>query len=81
MSYSFVTPGTVARQAPLSMGFSRQEYWSGLSLPSSLSGYLPNPGIEPIVSHISRQILYHWAAREAQRVLYFVSFPVDKISR
>ena len=37
---------TVARQAPLSMGFSRQEYWSGLPFPSP--GDLPNPGIEPI---------------------------------
>ena len=41
----FVTPWTVAHQAPLSMGFSRQEDWSGLSCP--LSGYLPDPGIEP----------------------------------
>ena len=38
-------PWTVASQAPLSMGFSRQEYWSGLSF-SSL-GDLPNPGIKP----------------------------------
>ena len=38
-------PVTVARQAPLSMGFSRQEYWSGLPFPSP--GDLPNPGIEP----------------------------------
>ena len=35
----------VAYQAPLSMGFSRQEYWSGLPFPSP--GDLPNPGIEP----------------------------------
>ena len=41
----FATPWTVARQAPLSMGFSRQEYWSGLPFPSP--GDLPNPGIEP----------------------------------
>ena len=41
----FKTPWTVAYQAPLSMGFSRQEYWSGLSFPST--GDLPNPGIEP----------------------------------
>ena len=34
MPNSFATPWTVARQAPLSMGFSRQEYWSGLSSPS-----------------------------------------------
>ena len=40
-----VTPWTAAYQAPPSMGFSRQEYWSGLPLPSP--GYLPDPGIEP----------------------------------
>ena len=38
-------PWTVALQAPLSMGFSRQEYWSGLSFPSPAD--LPNPGIKP----------------------------------
>ena len=41
----FATPGTVAYQAPPSMGFSRQEYWSGLPFPSPAD--LPNPGIEP----------------------------------
>ena len=41
----FATPWTVAYQAPPSLGFSRQEYWSGLPFPSP--GYLPNPGIEP----------------------------------
>ena len=41
----FVTPGTVARQAPLSMGFPRQEYWSWLPFPSP--GDLSDPGIEP----------------------------------
>ena len=41
----FVTPWTVACQASLSMGFSRQEYWSGLPLPPP--GDLPDPGIEP----------------------------------
>ena len=39
------TPRAVARQAPLSMGFSRQDYWSGLSRPSA--GDLPNPDIQP----------------------------------
>ena len=42
---SFVTPGTVACQAPLSLGFSRQQYWSGLPFPSL--GGLPDAGIEP----------------------------------
>ena len=41
----FATPWTVAHQAPLSMGFSRQEYWSRLPFPPP--GDLPNPGAEP----------------------------------
>ena len=41
----FVTPWNVARQAALSMEYSRQEYWSGLPFPSL--GNLPDPGIEP----------------------------------
>ena len=41
----FATPWTVAHQAPLSMGFSRQEYWNGLPFPSPAN--LPDPGIEP----------------------------------
>ena len=48
------TPWTAAYQAPLSMGFPRQEYWSGLPFP--YPGDLPNPGIEPT----SR--LLHWQA-------------------
>ena len=45
MSDSFATPSTVARQAPLSMEFSRQEYWSGLLL--HFPGDLPDLGTEP----------------------------------
>ena len=41
----FATPWTVAYQAPQSMDFSRQEYWSGLPFPSPRD--LPNPGIKP----------------------------------
>ena len=41
----FAVPWTVACQGPLSMGFSRQEYWSGLPFPSL--GNLPDPGIKP----------------------------------
>ena len=41
----FVTPWTAACQAPLSIGFSRQEYWGGLPFPSP--GDLPDPGIKP----------------------------------
>ena len=51
----FVTPGTVALQAPLSMGFPRQEYWSGLPIPTP--GDLPNPGIK-LTSLAS--CLLHW---------------------
>ena len=42
----FATPWSIARQAPLSMGFSRQESWSGLPCP--FPGDLPNPGNEPV---------------------------------
>ena len=55
----FVTLWTVAGQAPLTMGFSKQEYWSGLSFPPPR--HLPSPGIEPKsqVSFIGRWVLYH----------------------
>ena len=46
VSDTFVTPWTVACQAPLSMGFSRHEYWSGLPFPTP--GDLLNPGIKPM---------------------------------
>ena len=46
MSDSLETPRSIAHQAPRSVGFPRQEYWSGLPFPSPV--YLPNPGIEPI---------------------------------
>ena len=45
MSVLFAAPWTAARQAPLSVEFSRQEYWSGLPFPSL--GDFPNPGIKP----------------------------------
>ena len=51
----FVTLWTVVCQAPLSVGFSRQEYWSGL--PYSPSGDLPDLGIKPVF-----QCLLHWQA-------------------
>ena len=55
----FATPWTVAHQAPLSMGFSRQGYWRGLPHPPP--GGLPDPGDESM-SHVSRTgrwVLYH----------------------
>ena len=52
----FVTPWTVAHQAPLSIGISRQEYWTGLPFPSPRD--LADPEAEPCLLHC-RQILYH----------------------
>ena len=56
---TLVTLRTVAHQVPLSMGFSRQEYWSGLPCPPS--GDLPNLGTETTlqVSCIGRWVVYH----------------------
>ena len=66
----FVTLWTVASQAPLSLGFSQQEYCNGLPFPRDLH----DPGIEPTspILCISRQILYHWATWEAHRSLLIV---------
>ena len=47
----FATPWTVAHQAPLSLGFPRQEYWSGLPFPSP--GDLPKPGIVPMSAELA----------------------------
>ena len=75
LSYSFVTPWTIACQAPLSMRFPRQEYWSRLPFPSP--GNLPNPGIKPmsfVSSALAKWILYYCATREAGKC-----FPSIKI--
>ena len=55
LSDSFSTSWTIALQAPPSMRFSRQEYWSGLPFPSP--GDLPNPGIKPAFPALSRWVL------------------------
>ena len=59
VSSSLTSPWIVASQAPLSMGFPRKEYWSGLPFPSP--GDLPNSGIEPAPLCLlhCRWILYH----------------------
>ena len=57
-----VTPWTVARQAPLSMVFSRKNYWSGLPFPSL--GDLPNPGMETVSTALAVRVLIFWATRE-----------------
>ena len=61
MSDSSAIPWAVACQAPLYLGFPRQEYWSGLPFPSP--GDLPYPGIKPHLL-LARQFLNHWATRE-----------------
>ena len=60
----FATPQTIALQAPLSVGFPRKEYWSGLPLPSP--GDLPNPRDQAHMSCIGRLVLDHCATCEAQ---------------
>ena len=70
----FATPWTVARRSPPSMGFPRQEHWSGLPFPSP--GDLPDPVGKTSgtwVSYIRRRVLYHWATRAAQRLLLILS--------
>ena len=63
----FVTPWTVGHQAPLSMGFPRQEYWSGLPCPSPED--LPNQG-----SHC-RQILYHCIVFKSEHSAFLLFRP------
>ena len=64
----------------LSMGFPRQEYWSGLSFPSPGESYQPRDWIH--VSRIGRAILYHWATQEAPALAYWKSIlsPNDKLT-
>ena len=62
----FATPWTVAHQAPLFRGFSRQEYQSVLPCPSP--GDLPNPGIKPRLLWL----LHHWATREVLSMILTV---------
>ena len=62
----FAIPGTVAHQAPLSMGFSRQEYCSGLPCPSSRD--LLNPGTKPVSPALAGGFFTTSAAWEARDV-------------
>ena len=76
----FATPWTTAHQAPLSMGFSSKITGVGCHAPPP--GALPNPGIEPmspVLLHC-RQILYHWATREAQQMIRQVNRQTDRQS-
>ena len=74
----FVTPWTVAHQAPLSMGFSKQEYWSGLPFPPP--GDPPDPEIEPVSLVLQADSLTpsHWGAGGGGGG--FLYFPVSRVN-
>ena len=80
----FVTPWTVGHQAPLSMEFSRQEYWSGLPFPSP--GDLPDPEIEPIFPEApalqadSLLLSQQGSSLKARDCQIFFLYPQDLIS-
>ena len=76
MSDSFSTPWAVARQAPLSMGFPRQEYWSQLAFSSP--GDLLDPGLEPGPPTLQADS-YHSVTRGAHKyVCVFVCVYIDR---
>ena len=58
----FEAPWTLSLQSRLSMGFSRQESWSGLPFPSP--GHFPDSGIEPVPPAVEARSSIHWMARE-----------------
>ena len=70
----FATPWTVACQAPLSMGFSREEYWSGFLFPSP--GTLPRPGIERVSPALAGT-----AISEAPIYISTIMYEIDKLLR
>ena len=70
------TPWTIARQAPLSLGFSRKEYWSGLPCPTP--GDLPDPRIEPRSPAIAGRFFTVEASREVPRILEWVAYPFSR---
>ena len=71
MCDSFVIPRTVACQASLSMGFLRQEYWSGLPFPSP--GDLPDSGIKPRSPALQADslLLHHWGSYRMQQKQFY----------
>ena len=80
VSNSFETPWTAVCQGPLSMGCSRQEYWSGLSFPSP--GDLSDPGIEPTspdslpLSHLGSQVSFRWGQINCMEVYWLISLHI-----
>ena len=76
MPNSFVMPWTVALQAPLSMGFPRQEYWSGLSFHSPAD--LSNPGIELGFSLLADRFFTTETSGKPQAPWYLISMDYYK---
>ena len=76
---TLVTPGTVARQAPLSMRFPREEYRSGMPFPPP--GDLPRPRDRTCVSCPGRQLLYRWATREAPQGMCNVAETTQEVGK
>ena len=68
----FATPWTVAYQAPPSLGFSRQEYWSGLPFP--FPGDLPDPGIEPRSPAMEADALTSEPPEKPYKTVIYTSF-------
>ena len=82
----FVTPWTITHQTPLSMVFSRQEYWRGLPFPSA--GDLPDPGIEPRYPALQADSLPSeppgnpWLTYQlSYQILFFLWWPIRIISK
>ena len=76
-----MTPWTVAHQDPLSLGFSRQEYWSGL--PCLPPGDIPNPGMEPtslISPALADRFFATSATWEARHLLYLSQISIVELS-
>ena len=69
------TPETAAHQAPPSLGFSRQEHWSGLPCP--LQGIVPMQGLNPGLPHCG-QMLYHLSHQGSPRILQWVAYPFSR---
>ena len=75
VSWVFVTPRTVAHQAPPFIGFTRQEYWSGLPFPSP--GNLPQPKDQTHICCIAGRFFTVWATREAHLTLKRVDHDLE----
>ena len=75
MSESLMTLWTVAHQAPLSMGFPRQEYWS--ELPFLSPGDLPNPGIEPSSPALAGRFFTTELPGKPSIIVAIINFPLQ----